>query len=321
MKLYKLDNGKFVDVSPYVGQIHWSDSIDTLGSQLSFKYSGINLNLGDFFKLEYEDNEVIQGIATDYDKSYMTEGLIIHDFAWYLNKSEEIIQFNQMSSKKAIEKLLSKYDVSIGGLHIKEIIISKIYKDKKVSEIIKDILKQVKDLTGESYRLEMRNNKLYIEKLEKEVLNLTFKPASNLSEVLLFDAIGKDFNYKASIQELKNSILIVSDEEKSMRILSKSEDVESIKKYGLLQQVESIENANVSKAKKVAMEKLKASNSKDIDCSLTVPGNISLKSGRYVKIDNEYLSGTFLIKSTRHTFNKGIYKTGLVLGDDKNDMG
>ena len=82
-----------------------------------------------------------------------------YDFAWYLNKSETIYQAKKVSAEKAI-RLCKRFDVPIGELPNMPTTISKLYKDMVVSDILKDILKKVKNETGPGYLWKCEKGKL-----------------------------------------------------------------------------------------------------------------------------------------------------------------
>jgi len=317
MKLYVARDNKLIDISNEAGEISWQDSIDTLGQQMNITTIN-NFNVGDFFILKENDDEVFQGIAVEKDKVFNKNRITVFDFAWYLNESEEVVQFNNVASNQAITQLLSKYSVKLGAIEASTIMINRIYRDKKVSDIIRDILSIVSSKTGEKYRVEMRSGYLFIEKYSKLEIDPFYKPAVNLSEVDSKKAISKDFNYKESISNLKNKIIVIGNKEKSTAILAEVENQESISQYGLLQEVITVEDSEVSQVRNIANKMLNDLNRKGVDLNISVPGNVELKSGRYINISNQYFSGDFLIKGTSHNYSNGIYKTSLTLGDDKN---
>lgn len=321
MKLYVARNKKMIDISKYCGEISWSDSIDSLGMQLNFAATKeIFLDTGDYFQLKKDNILITDGIAISKSKSYYKNQFSIFDFAWYLNESEEIVQFKNIGSNQAIIKLLGKYNVKIGAVDAPSISITYIYKDKKVSEIIRHILSMVTDETGQKFRIEMRNGKIFIEKYSKLKVSPKYQNAINLAAINSLDYMSKDFTYTESLQGMKNKIVLVSSEEKSKAIIEEKEDAESIKKYGLMQEVKIVDDKDISKSKNIASNMLKNLNRKTKDISFNILGDINLRSGRYLDINNEFFSGTFLIKSTNHTYNKGIHKTSLTIGDDK-DVG
>ena len=63
----------------------------------------------------------------------------VADFGWYLNKSKETYQFNSMPACKAITKVCADFNIPIHIIPELNQLITKIYFDKTISEIISDI--------------------------------------------------------------------------------------------------------------------------------------------------------------------------------------
>ena len=320
MKIYVARKEQMVDISKYCGDISWNDSIDTLGVQLSFAATKkINLNVGDYFQLKKDNVLVTDGIAVTKNKSFFKNKFNVFDFAWFLNESEEIVQFKNIDSNKAIKQLLAKYNVKLGAVDAPSISLTYIYKDKKVSEVISHILSMVTDETGQKFRMEMRNGKFYIEKYTEISVSPKYQNAINIAAMNSLANIGEGFSYSESIQDLKNKVVLTSDEEKSKSIIAEVDDQESIKKYGLLQEVKTVDKKDIAKAKNIANNTLKNLNRKSYNINITIPGDINLRSGRLISINNKYMNGKYLIKSTNHSYKNGIHKTSLTIGDDKDD--
>ena len=83
--------------------------------------------------------------------------------------------------------------------------ISKIYNGDTLSDCIKDIIKQSETDQGKSYRLEVRENKLYVEPYSDLVIKASFKPASNIAA---FDPANypADEMESESIADMANTI-------------------------------------------------------------------------------------------------------------------
>ncbi len=101
--------------------------------------------------------------------------------------------------------------------------ISKIYNGDTLSDCIKDIIKQSETDQGKSYRLEVRENKLYVEPYSDLVIKASFKPASNIAA---FDPANypADEMESESIADMANTIKVVSASEKSVQILGAAQD-------------------------------------------------------------------------------------------------
>lgn len=305
------NNGTKYSIQKLVGNLSWSDDIDTLGTQLTFDFvrnrEDLNFNRFDFLEtgdkiiLKNNKSEIFRGIIADVTWNQYSKQVTCFDYAFYLNQSKSIKQFYKIKASEAIKKLCGMFGVPIGTIDEMNTNINKIYKDKTIAEIIKDILVQVENETNIKYRLEMLKGKLYITKYKEITVNLS-KAFGNISK-------------NESIQNMKNSILVSSQDQNSDRIIEKAEDKKSIKIYGLLQDVLTLDSQNESQAENIAQNRLKKLNRIKENISISVLGSDTLRAGRIIVIENKVfdLSGKYLIKSSSHTYNNFIHKCDLVL--------
>ena len=89
-----------------------------------------------------------------------------------------------------------------------------------------------------------------------------------------------------------------------------TEDKVNIGKYGLLQEVLTINKQDKPLAKNAAQNKLKELNKVFKEVSLSLLGSDELRAGRILTIKNAMfnLNGEYLIKSSRHNVSNGIHK-------------
>ncbi len=317
--LFLLKNsGQKHNITNLIGNLVWKDSIDTLGMELSFdkahsdeRYMAVHdvVELGDKLVLMNNNVEVFRGIITDetiegrFGRSY-----VAFDYAFYLNKSKTIIQFNKLKSSDCIKKLCEKFNVPIGNITQINTLITKIYKDNTVAEIIMDILDQATKETGIKYRLEMRAGKLHIEKYTDLVITAKFQPATNLAPFDVTKAIG-NVSSSSSIQDMKNSIIITSSDENSTRVYASTQDKASISQYGLIQDVQSADDKNIAQATNIAKNQLKLLNKITENTSIELLGNDNVRAGRILVINEPItgLSGQYLVKECEHNLNNHIH--------------
>lgn len=318
LKFKLIQNGKMVDISEKIENVEWSDSTDQLGSEFSFSlpFSTYDpnfrkpVNFGDIYLIKNGTAEVLRGIITGRPiDSGDYKGF---DFAFYLNKSEDVIQFKKISAEKAIRQLCSKYKVPIGKMEKLPTLISKVYKGMAVSDIIRDILQKVRNETGKGYRMEMNKGKLDIIRSSFIKITPTFKDAEGKTVKCISQAtVSGDL----SIEELKNNVVVSGTDEKKLQIKATASDAASIKKYGLLTATVSQDKLNESKARNIAKNKLKELNRTSKNISLEMPGNVLIKAGRLIEINKpEYgLKGWYGIKASSHSIVNGVYTTKIDL--------
>lgn len=319
------NDGKSYNITKLSSNLKWDDDVETLGTKLSFSVAR-NLDdvelapldiveIGDKILLKNNTVEIFRGIITDIDWGRYMKSITCFDYAFYLNQSKTVKQFHNISASKAITELCKAFDIPIGIIETMNTKINRIYKDKTIAEIIKEIISQVEKETGKKYRLEMKAGKLFIiEYIELDINPVFFMPDGSSFNVL--DAMG-EISKSESLQDMKNSIVITSDNEKESNIISSVKDNSNIEKYGLLQDVMTVDKKNESQAKNIAKNKLKELNKVNKDTTISLLGNDSLRAGRILTINNDTykLNGRYLIKSSSHSVNNNIHKCSVVVGE------
>lgn len=102
-KLWKIEGNKRIDITAMASALTWNSNIDTLGVQLDFSIAfsdaklvpKIDLTIGDIILLDNNGYEIFRGIVVTENRTGRdARGYTCFDFAFYLNKSKAIYQFN-----------------------------------------------------------------------------------------------------------------------------------------------------------------------------------------------------------------------------------
>jgi len=312
-KIYAITNGLQADITEICSGIKWEDSIDTLGMQFDFTIpNSININnkyvdIGSLL-LFSNSYEIFRGIVVSDNKDKNTNTFTCFDYAFYLNKSREIYQFNNETADNCIKKICSDFNVPISYIPPFATKIKKIYYNEELSAIIKDILNQVALDDGRKFFMEMNEGKLYIDIVYDQIVNATFTNAFGETE----DCTKYISNpsRSRSIADMKNSIkIIVSNTEndnETVQLVATAKDDSNIKKYGLLQDVQ---------ANSIASNSLKDLNKILESNSISLIGSDNVKANRVLNITEIYtgMSGKYLVTKSSHTLNNGISKMTLDL--------
>lgn len=317
-KMILVSNNQKKDITHLIKSIEWEDSLDTLGMRVTFSIARNYINkyfkdaelvkVGNGIVLLNKGQERFRGLIVTEEIGHYEKKFDCFDFAFWLNKSKTIKQFNKVVSSKAIKQVCDelKIPVQVKGMSTK---ISKIYKDKEVSEILKDIIDQEEKTTGKKYRMEMREGKLCIEPYKNLKVKARYQIATNTGD---FDATLNLGNVSKTltIENMVNSVLVTSSEEKSVRVVAKAQNKDFIQKFGLLQNIESVDKKDKAKAQNIANNKLKELCKIGESISIEILGSDGLRSGRIIEINNkEYdLKGGYLIKDCKHSYINKIHK-------------
>lgn len=294
---------KWIDVLPKANNIAWGSDSDTLGTQLNFD-SFTYLKEGTVLRFKIDTKLVFMGIVVSRTKNKQIFSYTCFDFAFYLNKNEAVIQFNKIAADVAIKQLGTMFGIKINCAKMSTLI-SKIYKDMTLSAIIEDILEIVKLETGIKYIKEMISDILYVRKQSEYKIYPKF-------------ILSEDLPITFSIEEMKNRVLVVGNDEDNNKILATAIDTNNIKLYGGLQEVLTVDAKDIAKAKNIANNYLKANNKVFKSATLNIiviSGGDEIKANRSIGFyDNlKDLKGWYNIKSTSNTLENGIMKSSITL--------
>lgn len=319
-ELWLIKEASMTNITPLTGSISWRSNIDELGDEISFT---IAFNDTDFFPKNPCD---IGDIVMLKNGEEITRAVIVEetrngrspvqytafDYAFYLNKSTAIYQFNKMSIDAAIKKILGDFGMEIGSIASMSTQIDKIFNNTKVSEIIKELIDTHQQASSIEYLMEMRQGKLYIEEKGNLTITGTFDLADNFVGYNVAHAISNP-SRKRSITDMINAIQVVGNDDK---LLTEKMDSAKVEKYGKLQKVVQLDQNETKSAAQVAQNELKALSKVFEENSVELPGNDQFRSGRLFSIEEPIigLSGTYLITDVDHTISNGIHKMRLSLG-------
>ncbi|CKH08510.1 Uncharacterised protein [Fusobacterium polymorphum] len=311
------------DVSDIIGNLTWRDTVDTLGVEVEFelpvnRYNKdfeflYDITLGDPIQILNDKGEIlVQAIIVTETPNGKITNFTAYDMAWYLNKSTVIKQFKKMIGNDCVKSLCKEIGikVEVSGLDTK---IDKIYKDKSISDVIKDIIEQCSQFNSKKFFIEFDNGTLKIMPYKKIKVFGQFEIQKD-KFININENIG-GVSLTKSIVDMKNSVLVITENKGAIRTIGQEQDTKSIEKYGKLQQVVTLDEKEFSKANLVAKNELKKLNRITEDFSIDVLGDDNVKSGRVIDIDLPLfnLKGEYLIKESNHTISNNIHRINLKL--------
>lgn len=312
-----------LDVTEWHSDLSWRDSVDTLGVELTFNLLTSRhdknfeflrkITLGDTVQVINSKGEsLIQAIIVSESPNLRTTNFTAYDMAWYLNKSTVIKQFKKMVGNDCIKSLCDEVGikVEVSGLDNK---IDKIYKDKTISEVIWDIIEQCSQHNSKKFFIEFEKGILKIGPFRKIKVTGQYEVYKN-NYIDVLDNIG-DISLNRSIVDMKNSVLVVTGDKNAVRTIGKEQDNESIKKYGILQEVVTLDEKEYKKAALVAKNELKKLNRISEDFNIDILGDDKIKSGRVIDLELPLfnLKGEYFIKESSHSIQNNIHRATLKL--------
>ncbi|MDD3437414.1 MAG: hypothetical protein PHC64_09720 [Candidatus Gastranaerophilales bacterium] len=296
-----------IDISPAVGNLSWQNSIAELATTMNFdvaktdaQHTSIYLPKEGSIIQMHTNEEIFRGIVLTVDDGDKTQNTYtVADFGWYLNKSKETYQFNNMPASKAIHKVCADFNIDIDSIPALEKKISKIYFDKTIAEILQDIL----EICGGGYNLDMTPKGLRIYKRGSIYAYPEFRLSPN-TQLLYSPNLRGNISHSVSIEDMKNSIKVITEADGNYSVKKVVQDTGLIDKFGLLQEVVKIdpekENADtVASAKLKELSKIQESYSFEIIEAV----DIYTRTGYLITVD-----GTdYIIEGSTHSIKNGVH--------------
>jgi hypothetical protein len=302
-----------IDITPAVGNLSWQNSMAELATTMSFDMAKIDAQHtsiylpreGSIIQM-YTNEEIFRGIVLAVDDgSKAVNTYTVADFGWYLNKSKETYQFNNMPTSKAIRKVCTDFNIDIDSIPALETKITKIYFDKTVAEILQDILEQC----GGGYNLDMTPRGLRIYKLGSIYAYPEFRLSPN-TQLLYSPNLRGYVSHSVSIEDMKNSIKVITETDGNYSVKKVVQDTGLIDKFGLLQEVVKIDPEKEN-ADTVAQQKLSELSKMKETFSFKIIEAVDsyTRAGYLISVDGS----DYIIESSSHSIKNGIHYVKLDL--------
>ena len=302
-----------IDITPAVGNLSWQNNIAELATTMSFdvaktdaQHTSIYLPREGSIIQMYTNEEIFRGIVLTVDDGSKTVNTYTAaDFGWYLNKSKETYQFNNMPASKAIRKVCADFNIDIDSIPALETKITKIYFDKTISEILADILEQC----GGGYNLDMTPKGLRIYKIGSIYAYPEFRLSPN-TQLIYSPNLRGNVSHSISIEDMKNSIKVITETDGSYSVKRVVQNSDLISKFGLLQEVVKIdpekENADIVAHQQLSeLSKVKESFSFEILEAM----DSYTRAGYMITVDGV----DYIIEGSSHSTKNGVHNVYLDL--------
>lgn len=234
-----------------------------------------NIEVGDIIVLKLDNIEIFSGIVISGDITSLSFKAV--DYAWYFNKNEEIYQFEDVESSIVVRKLIETFGGKTGNIETTNTVVDKFYFGKSLGSIIKEIIKNIKDLENQEFRFFYRDTKFHFERSKKnKYLRNQYIPINSLKAVLndySFNALNyiKEPKLKLSIEGMHNAIKVYKTSGKEYIQISGARDKNNIDKYGLMQKLVSYKDNDLNGGNVTADSILSQENKVKEIISLEIP--------------------------------------------------
>ena len=325
-KIALIKDGYSSDITDMVSEISWSEDMDSVGLSLSFSVPDseeryvprLLIMAGDIISVSNDKEELIKAVVVSVTRSFPKRNVRAYDFGFYLNKNDVIIQFKDKSVSDCLKELFGKVNIPVGEICDMPAKVNGVY-IKSVNEVIKELIEIQQGNDGKKYYYELRGDKIYVFQLPEEPIEYIFKPAVN---VAAFDVTQRDAHsrgqYTHSIENMKNRVtaIINSKTTGNMPALEFTvSDDENIKKYGLLSENYSVNSEDLDNIKSLAKNELTDKNKLKRELTMDFIGHDSARPGRVMHIIDDFLGidDFFRIQSVNHKVNGDIHTMSCTL--------
>ena len=290
-----------------VSEITWSGSQDEVARKLELEFlyplhdhyaPKVYPNIGEeLFLYDDKDLELFRG-RVFYNERLGEQGtiqVIAYDDAIRLAKSKGTYNFKGKIAEAITKIVCNDLGVEIGQLAPTGIPQKMLCNSMGIYEIISKAYDGASKQNKKKYSIEMRQGKLCVDEVGKEVV---VTPIS--SEINILES-----SYSENAEEVVNRVKIYDEKDQYIGVL---EDKELIDLVGIFQDVYTKEQDK--QAGTVASNMLRG---KEQSIELTTLGDTSYVSGKLVNIEDSATKqlGLFFIVSDSHSWSGGQYRTNL----------
>ena len=249
--LYR-DGAAARDITAFCGDLTAKDDLDALSVEVTFhifksvwdKYTpALNLAPGDKIRIVNHGNTVFSGVVvtvtldgtvTAYDR-----GWYLYDRGWYLNKSEIILQVNNLAADQVIRQASAKAGVSVASVCSLPTKITQLWTGKTPADIFDEVLETAEAETGKNYYYYVAERGLVVAPLPTSAIKAMHRPAENLPGFDITWALG-EVSGEDSISDTYNAVVIAAESDGRAYRGAQASNAASIARYGFLQKVETV---------------------------------------------------------------------------------
>ena len=276
-----------------------------------FEKSTILIETGDVVVVKIKNDEKFSGvIISTSDNSYNAL-----DYGFYFNKNKETFQFEDIEASIAVSSLIKAIGGNVGIIESTNTKIDKLYFGQALGSILQEIISNISELEGKTYNFFYKQGKFHFTKSKKDKYKEgNYRPLKAIKSCL------KDFEFNGlkyidkpsrstSIENLCNAVRIYEQTEDEYIKDSEAKAENSIKKFGLMQEIIEIKENDKDIATKKAENILKQLNKVDEKISFSVNfSNLELDPFDILELNYEEhnIKGIFEITSVSYNISNNI---------------
>lgn len=310
-KSYRLDKTR--DITDRCGNIILRDDSASLCTELTFDVMQstderfvwvLELEPGDIISLQNTATGecVFLGQIQSSSGSYRdVMNYTCQDQGRILACNDVIMQFNNIAAKDAISKIGKR--LGIDKVSCPNLISSVygIYKDNAAT-IIQNILETVTSENGVKYFPRMLGNTLTIRSYAQTPINVYSRQAANVTTFDVLKEVSAP-SISRSIADLRNEIVVYSEQDNSVSIKADIENAESIKRYGRRVGLDTFSDSDKISATQKAKNLLASMDMVTESFTVSTYGSDVVVAGARITLDLEEAKGDYWVQSVEHQYS------------------
>lgn len=290
-----------------ISKIMFSGTLESSSRRLEIEYldyykldNNIEVDTGDKIEL-YTGVDELVFTGTVFSKANstndVTSRITAFDDAIRLSNNYMVKNYDKKTPSEITKQLLGELGLKVGDLPI-----------DKVKCSFPAIDKTAYDIILSAYTIQHNKDKKIYSILADEESKIKVVEQGEMIDDLILEKFYNNTEYKKDIKNIINQIIVYDTKDNKINIKDKTQDLVSIKKYGVFQDVLRSDDSNNNIYDSKAMLK-----SEEEELNVRVKGDFRLRAGLSVALRDNISKnyGKFYIKSDVHMWLSNEYYTDL----------
>ncbi|WP_128895030.1 XkdQ/YqbQ family protein [Longirhabdus pacifica] len=312
----KVEYNKETVLNPIVNRITWSGNQDqpfrkceiNVHNTVDGKSTFIDFEPGKSLRLLKDDQELFRGVIfTDQMDLQGSMSLTAYDENVYLTKNIDTKKFVNKKASDIVKQCCKEFNIPTGTIVDTTYNIPKLLlRDRTLWDMMKTALAETEDHTGKKYILSSKQGKLHLLDVAEEEVEWKLEQGVNILSA----------SHSKSIEEMKNKIKILSNDNKKKPMEVVKEDASLAKKYGTMQHLQYVGMDKKKEGmKQLANQLLKQRGKVTHETHLEALGNEAVIAGTVVNIQAGMtkMEGLYDVITDQHTFENGLHNMSLTI--------
>lgn len=308
----------YIDLAPITESLDWGGEIEqifrkavvNIQNSQNMRDLHVKISLGRLVIISIDNVEFMRGFVIDAGPdSSGKESVTIVDNNWYLTKNDDMRIFKRRRADQIIRETCQNFQIPVGTLANTGYVLPKMAWPDGASlrDIFIQAITETRRRNGRAFAITSTKGKLNLIERSKQVTEWNLEDGVTLTEASIRRSIENTYTQVRTYGDLENG-----------RVTGLARNADLIRKYGLMQKIESYseENPSQSAVNALAKERLRELSETEVQMQVTsVVGKTTAISGTSIYVYNKLtgIIGGYYIVSDGHTFDENGHSMTLTL--------